>query len=161
MTIETTALQHTIARVQADLARAAADVALYERLKAAHVLHKRLHAHLDELTQQLAGASKPPESNIKDVRISVDDHDGNILRSTYTVSVTRPVYNYRTHGTDDVVARLQGLQRLPDDVTAWLIQHPSRIPAAILALAPNDAADALHQFRAALRRGYFTGERAA
>lgn len=154
MSLETISLQNTISRVQTELAQAEKDVAFYEQLKEAHSRRKKLHAHLEELQQQLAEASKPKASNIKDVRISVESREGNILRETYHVSITRAVHNYRTHGTDDVTTMQVGLLGLPVDVVSWLADHTDRIPAGVIALAPDNAREALRKFAAALRRGY-------
>ncbi|MGN7099163.1 hypothetical protein [Brevundimonas diminuta] len=155
-------LQSDFVRVGALLQQAREDVETLRRLSMAEAQAETLAAELDAIKRQIDRAlvdeDKAKEdafiAGIKDVRITEGDARENLIRRTFTVHVTRT-------GNDgqrdwETTAEKTGLTSLRAEEYAWLLRHPERIPASILALA-DDPRTAFQTYFGGKKRGYFRG----
>lgn len=150
-------------RITADLAAAQADADLLERLKSAGDRLKRLTAEHDKAAadhrKAVASEAKAAEANrfagISNIRVAESPNSlgENVVRSSWTISYTKPAWDGyvtapREHSVD-------GFSVLPSDVLDCIIEKcPERIPAKIMALAPDDAGEAFGRYFLAMKRGY-------
>lgn len=155
-------LQADFVRVGALLKQAREDVETLRRLSMAEAQAETLAAELEAIKRQMdrafADEDKAKEdafiAGIKDVRITEGDQRDNLIRRTFTVAVTRT-------GNDglrdwETTAEKTGLTSLKPEEYAWLLRHPERIPASILALA-DDPRTAFQTYFGGKKRGYLRG----
>lgn len=163
-TLKITAAQAsaTLARINADLAEAQQDLALLERLKAAPDRVKRLTADQAKTIKERDNALAAEQNARREARFTglsdlrvVDTTPGeSVLRSGFTITYTRIAYDMDSGQNAPQPVTISGFGALPDNVFAFLIErHPDRIPAKIMALAPNDPEEALNRYFLGLRRG--------
>ena len=150
-------------RIAAELIEAQADLDLLERLKSAADRVARLTAEHEKGTKALAKAkateAKAAEASrfahISDINVTehpetVREH---VLLASFTISYTRVAWD----GRRSVPAQhsVTGFGILPPDVLDYLIdRQPNRIPAKIMALAPDNPRDAFRCYFASQRRGF-------
>jgi hypothetical protein len=155
-----------LTRIRLELASAEEDVALLERLKSAVGRVERLTAEQakaikerDKLTAAEARADKAARfAGISDVTVTespetVREH---ALRASFTITWTKPVWD----GRASLPARhsIGGFGALPPDVLQYLIENcPDRIPAKIMALAPDNPREAFGRYFRGLKRGCIVG----
>lgn len=85
----------------------------------------------------------------------VDIKNPHVLKNTYVISWTHPVWGAEENETLPAPCTAKGFGFLPPDVLAWIIErHPEKVPASIMDLAPGDVEAALTRYFIALRRGY-------
>lgn len=155
-------LQADFVRVGALLQQAREDVETLRRLSMAEAQAETLAAELDAIKRQIDRALVDEDrakedafiAGIKDVRITEGDQRENLLRRTFTVHVTRT-------GNDgqrdwETTAEKTGLTSLKPEEYVWLLRHPERIPASILALA-DDPRTAFQTYFGGKKRGYLRG----
>jgi hypothetical protein len=158
-------LMADVQSASAALEIAQADVALMQRLRTAEADAKRLtaeleiaqHALIEANTDAVLVARSAAFANFEDITVTQDDRSGgHILHLGFNIEVTRKAWDGRTTGTETV--SYNSFTALPRDVLAYLIEvHPDRIPAGIMALAPNNAHDAFQEYFMGQRRGYMIG----
>jgi hypothetical protein len=153
-------------RINTELKAALDDFALLERLKSATDRVKRLTAEqekaIKERDKALAAEAKAAEaSRFADIReVTVTEHPEtvreHVLRANYTIKYVRLTWDGRTSAPAQRSA--DGFSALPSDVMDYLIERrPERIPAKIMALAPDRPRDAFNRYFASLRRGHVAG----
>lgn len=163
------ALRLRLSTLASDLHEAKADADLYARLKGAAERVKEVQAECNAAMSDLRKAEIADEKEQREARyrglsdievVEVPDKEaGGLLRSTWRISYTASAFD----GYSSKPTRLtkNGFEELEPHVRAYLIeQHPERIPASIMALAPDDPAKAIGKLLAAKRRGFFS-EKAA
>ncbi|WP_029868159.1 hypothetical protein [Sphingomonas sp. UNC305MFCol5.2] len=153
-----------LAQISADLVQAEQDLALLERLKSAGDRVKRLTADrakaVGDRDTALAVERKAREDarfkDLSDLRVvEVGKTDEGVLRSAWTINYTRIAYDMDSGRNVPQPVAISGFGGLPDNVFALLIeQHPDRIPAKIMALAPNDPKEAFARYFRGLTRGF-------
>jgi hypothetical protein len=151
-------------RITVELNEANADLALLERLKSAADRVKRLTAEQDKATKSrdkaVAAEAKAADdarfAGISDVQVTCNTPDEHVVRSSFTINYVRLTWNgYLTAPMEHSVT---GFGCLPPDVLDYLIERrPDRIPAKIMALAPDSPREAFRRYFASLRRGHIIG----
>lgn len=162
------------ASIAAQLDEATKDAALWERLNKAPELVKQLTRDLDkakasqqrEAEAQAKASQEARFARIGSLRVQDTTIDtsagGNLLRRSYSITYTAPVFDMYTMTSPPREHTKPGFEQLCDDVYDCLIErHPEQIPAAIMALAPGNPRAALAAYLAARRRGHITGKAAA
>ena len=158
---------HTITR---DLEEARKDDALFQRLRgAAGRVEELTGAHGRALVEQ-ARADTAAAAVAKAARfVGLSDilvtrggaTDENLVRASFAISYTVT----RDHGDGWPSSKrhtINGFRALDPLLFAFLIEeHPERIPAEIMALAPGDPYAAFDEYFTALRRGYCSAPKAA
>ncbi|HBV13478.1 MAG TPA: hypothetical protein DEB60_10195 [Brevundimonas sp.] len=155
-------LQADFVRVGALLKQAREDVETLRRLSMAEAQAETLAAELDAIKRQMDRAfvdeDKAKEdafiAGIKDVRITEGDQRENLIRRTFTVAITREAFD--GDRTTETTAQRTGLTSLRPEEYTWLLRHPERIPASILALA-DDPRTAFQVYFGGKKRGYLRG----
>lgn len=155
-------LQADFVRIGALLKQAREDVATLRRLSMAEAQAETLAAELDDIKRQMDRAYVDEDrakedafiAGIKDVQITEGDHRDNLIRRTFTVVVTREGND--GYGQRERTSERTGLTSLGADEYAWLLRHPERIPASILALA-DDPRSAFQTYFGGKKRGYLRG----
>jgi hypothetical protein len=153
-------------RVAAELTDAQADLDLLKRLKSAADRVARLTAERGKATKErdkaLAAEAKAAEAtrfaHISDIQVveSPETMREHVLRGSWTITYTRLTWNGRSSAPAQ--RSVTGFSVLPSDVLDYLIeQHPGRIPAKIIALAPDNPREAMARYFASLRRGFIVG----
>ena len=152
-----------LARVSANLAEAEQDLALLERLKSAGDRVKRLTADKEKAVKDrdaaLATERKVREAarfgGLSDLRVLDATPAEGVLRSAFSINYTRVAYDMDTGQNVPQPVTISGFGGLPDNVFALLVErHPDRIPAKIMALAPNDPKEAFARYFRGLTRGF-------
>jgi hypothetical protein len=162
-----------IATIAAQLDEAKKDAALWERLSKAPELAKQLTRDLDrakaaqqkEAATQAKAAQDARFARIGSLRVQETTSDPsageNLLRRSYSISYTTPVYDMYTMTSLPREHTKPSFEQLPDDIYDCLIdRHPEQIPAAIMDLAPGNPRAALAAYLDARRRGYIKGKAA-
>jgi hypothetical protein len=155
-----------LARIAAELASAQEDAALLARLQSAHDRVNRLTADHAKATKELDKARADEAKAAKAARfagiadLAVNESPVTIcegvLRSSWKISWTAPTWDGRVsrpmpHSRDSFGA-------LPPALMDYLIEKcPNRIPAKIMALAPDNPRDAFSRYFAGLKRGCLIG----
>lgn len=156
--------------IASKLEAAKADLALYERLTSAADRVKALTAAFDKARTAQAKADEAAAKEAAEARFNglsnirvTGSGDGSVLSQQYLISWTAPVYDmYSMTAIPQPVPERPGFETIPDNVLAFLIEkHPEEIPAAIMALAPDDPAAAMAEYFRARQRGYVKGNTAA
>ena len=152
-----------LARIAAELEEARADVALLERLKSANDRVTRLTTEQEKATKArdkaLAAQAKAEKearfAGISDVGVSESPETvrENVIRSSFTITYTKPTWNGRS--SPPTRHSVASFGTLPPDVLAYLVDvRPDLIPAKIMALSPDSPRDALRRYFASCKRGY-------
>lgn len=156
-----------IESITAELAGANADVALLQRLKDSE-------ANVDRLTAELAAAqftmdtaqanelkAKQREAfaRIRNMKITAiapsDNPTAGLLATKFAVTYETVAYDPSTRCTVWRIASAPNINYLPIEALAYLTEAtPELIPAVIMALAPDNPAQAVASFIQAVRRGY-------
>lgn len=163
-----------IALIAAQLDEATQDAALWERLSKAGDRAKQLARDLDkakaalqrEADAQAKAAQDARFARIESLRVQDTTSDPsagkNLLRRSYSITYTAPEFDMYTQTSYPREHTKPGFEQLPDEVYDCLIErHSEKIPAAIMALAPDSPREALGEYLAARRRGYVTSKAAA
>jgi hypothetical protein len=152
-------------RITVELAEAREDVALLERLKSAVDRVSRLAAEQDKAIKArdkaLAAEAKAEEQSrfggINDLVVTDNTPDEHVLRSGFTITYTKPAWNGRA--SVPKAHSVGGFGALHPDVFRYLIERcPERIPAKIMALAPDNPVAAFNRYFVSLKRGYVTSK---
>lgn len=155
------AIAAELASINAELEAAREDMALLERLKSAAdrvtrlsvEQDKKLAAHRAALAAEAEAKVDARFAGISDVDVTDSTPMETVLRSSFQISFIRPVWDgYRTapkrHSAN-------GFGVLPPEVLDYLITRcPERIPAKIMALAPDSPREAFNRYFVGVRRGY-------
>ena len=153
----------------AELAAANADFLLLKRLSGAEDNVDRLSAEL----VSLQGTANTIEANaidakrqeafarIRNMSITAitpsDNPTAGLLATRFAVTYETVSYDSGTRRTVWLVANAPNINYLPIDALAYLTEAtPEMIPAAIMALAPDNPTEAVRSFIQAIRRGYIT-----
>jgi hypothetical protein len=150
-----------LGRISLELAEARADVALLERLKSANDRVARLTSEQEKAIRArdkaLAAEAKAEEAsrfaNISNVSVTDNVPAENVVRSAFTITYSRPVWDGRTsrHAEHTV----ESFGALPPEVLDYIIEkRPEVVPAKIMALAPDCPRDAFRNYFVSTRRGY-------
>jgi hypothetical protein len=153
-------------RITVELDVAREDLALLERLKSAQDRLNRLTADHAKATKELdkaraadAKAAKAARfAGISDLTVteSPDTVREHVLRADWTIGWTSPTWDGRC--TLPTRHSIGGFGALPPDVFQYLIECcPERIPAKIMALAPDNPRAAFHRYFTGLKRGSIVG----
>ena len=79
-----------------------------------------------------------------------------VLRASFTIHWTKPTWDGRT--SRPMEHSIVGFSALPPDVLDYIIEScPERIPAKIMALAPDYPREAFRTYFAGLKRGCLIG----
>ena len=153
---------HDLELITNALQAAHIDLELLERLKSAADRVKRLTSE-QEKTKALHGRSLVAEAkaaklrsfaSISDVRVTDNTPEQTAIRSTFTVHWTKPTWD--GYSTTPMPQSVGGLGVCPPDVLEYLIERcPDRIPAKIIAFAPNCPREAVERYFLSVQRGYF------
>ncbi len=153
-----------IQRIGSELEQANRDIALLTRLKDAEASAKRLSNELRKAQDRLAEANASEFEAQLDRRFSVfkdiiigetpdQNSNGTVLGYSYPITVTRMTFDGRV--SSPTPKTYQGFDALPSDVMEYLLaRRADRIPARIMALAPNDPEAAIGEYLVSKRRGY-------
>lgn len=150
-------------RIERELKEAEADVALLERLKKAEDRAKSLRAERTAASDKLTAARDAEDKARKANRFaafqSIEVRDRipgeGLLRSSFEITYSRLTYDMNANASYPQSFTVMGFKGLPDDAFAYLLYaHPEKVPAKIMALAPNDPQLALERYFVALRRGF-------
>ena len=152
-----------LVRITDELAEAEADFALLERLKSAQDRVHRLTAEqakaIKEHERALAADAKADKAarfaDISDVYVTENPETAreNVLRSSFTIHWTKPTWNGRSNPPTE--HSIGGFGALPPAILEYIIDRcPDRIPAKIMALAPDEPRQALGRYFAGLKRGF-------
>ena len=151
-------------RIACELELAREAVALLERLKSAVDRVARLTVEQERAVRArdkaLAAEAKAQEQSrfgsISNLTVTDDTPNEHLVRSQFTISYTKPAWNGRASVPKNHSAA--GFGVLPPDVFAYLIERcPERIPAKIMALAPDNPEAAFKRYFVALKRGHVVG----
>jgi hypothetical protein len=162
------ALTAEVQRLSAALRQAQDDVALMHRLKTAEADAKRLEVELSAAQAALIAATTDAIlvqraagfANFEDITITETGTEPGILHRNFGITVKRKAWDgYNTVSENQDFG---GFANLPKDAFAYLVAvHPDRIPASIMALAPDDPTEAFAEYFIGQRRGYLTTAAAA
>ena len=150
-------------RITADLSDAQADFDLLERLKSAADRVKRLTAEQQKAAKELTKARTTEAQAAKDSRcaqisdIQVTDSPetmrAHVLRAAFPIPWLKPTWDGRISAPQRHSAT--GFGACPPDVLDCLIDRcPQRIPAKIMALAPDNPREAFRRYFVSLKRGH-------
>ena len=158
----------SLPEIETQLAAALADLALYERLTGAADRVKRLTAEQGEATaardkaeaDRAKAAEEARFAGLRDLRITETpgSKSSSVLSSQFHISYTRDAWNVDAHATMPQAFTQTGFVGLEPKILEWIVQrHPEKIPASIMALAPDNVDAALDRYFVSLRRGYIQG----
>ena len=155
------AIAAELASINAELEAAREDMTLLERLKSAAdrvtrltaEQEKKLAAHRAAVATEAEAKVDARFAGISDVQVTDSTPMETVLRSSFQITYVRPAWDgYRT------VPKRQsanGFGVLAPEVLDYLIARcPERIPAKIMALAPENPRRALDRYFVGVRRGY-------
>lgn len=156
----------TLSKIAQQLDDARRDVAQLTRLQTAQ-------QRVDELTVALAAAEAQEDhaaaeralaarealmAGITDVTVrdasGVTAGDG-LLHRSFAITYTRPTYDYDTRTSPAKPHTIRGFHAVPQGVLLFLKEkRPDQIPAAIMALAPDNAELAFQRYAIGRQRGH-------
>jgi len=153
-------------RIAVELDEAQSHLSLLERLKSAVDRVNRLTAEqskaIKEHERALAAEAKDLKASrfaaISDVLVTENPETRreHVLRASFTIHWTKPTWDGRA--SRPMEHFVVGFSACPPDVLDYLIERcPERIPAKIIALAPDDPREAFHRYSRGLKRGCLVG----
>ena len=155
-----------LTRINAELEAAREDVALLERLKSAQDRVNRLTAeqakavreHDKALAAEAKAAKAARFASISNVLVT--EHPDTVrehaLRASFTITWTQPVWDGRA--SIPTQHSIGGFSALPSHVFEYIMENcPDRIPAKIMALAPDNPREAFGRYFRGLKRGCIVG----
>ncbi len=95
-------------------------------------------------------------SRFSDIRVEVTPGD-TLLTTSFTIKYIKDTWDMQAKASPPKQHECVGFAALDDDVYDYLVnEKPHAIPAAIMALAPGNPADAMARYFQGKRRGYLT-----
>ncbi|WP_295634829.1 hypothetical protein [Novosphingobium sp.] len=80
---------------------------------------------------------------------------GDLLSRRFAITYTRPTYDYNTRTSPTKPSTINGFSAVPGGVMLFLLEkRPDQIPAAIMALAPDNPSLAFERYAVARQRGH-------
>lgn len=151
-----------IKELRADLDKVNAAVSIIGKVaveKAKEITLSIEHAqeqYASAMANEVLSARKARLSAYSDIVVNYPAGRDSLLKTPFTIKYTKIAYNGNLQTSVPREFSVIGFAALPDEAMEYLLEvKPSAIPAEIMALSPNDPAEALALYQRAKRRNCF------